>query len=514
MSRSARAASGFSTSILQYACRIALQVLLAPLVLRLAGRETLGAYAVLMQAVALLTIVDFGLSFALERFLGRHHGFPDGGRRFRDTFTIGRTFLLLTNTIFAILLFLLSMVVVKLFSLSPAVGQQARDGLYILAIWAVLRTPITAFNTALIATQNLATANIIATVNNGLNLALSLLLLLGGGGLIGLMAASVLGEAASGVLCRHRFLQVHPECRPHWGIPDRPLLREMLVYGSHSIIINVAGILVYSSGSLLVGFLAGANAASIFYTTQMPALVCWNLVLRLADNSAPAIYELHGLQQWQTLRLSFLRLHRLTALLSVPLGAGILLFNHLVVSLWVGAQQYVGTLMTLSLAPFAFVVAFVHIDVIYGFAGRRTTLLTVTSCAEAILNVVLVILLYRKWGLSAIMLGTLLAVVPRTIFLHHALQRDFSIGWREFVREAGTPALGPVVISGMAAYLFEKLLGGTGWPTFIYSGLMFCAIYALLAYYFSLTPRDREEIGRYRAAIRSRLRYARAGGNT
>ena len=42
MSRSERAGKGFAASIVQFGAQMLVQVLLAPIVLRVAGRETLG----------------------------------------------------------------------------------------------------------------------------------------------------------------------------------------------------------------------------------------------------------------------------------------------------------------------------------------------------------------------------------------------------------------------------------------------------------------------------------------
>ena len=50
MSRSAKAAKGFAASIVQFCTQILVQILLAPIVLKFAGRETLGAYAAIVSS--------------------------------------------------------------------------------------------------------------------------------------------------------------------------------------------------------------------------------------------------------------------------------------------------------------------------------------------------------------------------------------------------------------------------------------------------------------------------------
>ena len=84
MSRTSRALKGTLTSFLQYGLQIVLQAALVPLVLHIAGRETLGAYAILMQAIGYLALADLGFSVATNRFLAQAYGHDDGGLRFRQ----------------------------------------------------------------------------------------------------------------------------------------------------------------------------------------------------------------------------------------------------------------------------------------------------------------------------------------------------------------------------------------------------------------------------------------------
>ena len=164
MSRSSKAAKGFATSIVQYASQILLQALLAPIVLRVAGRETLGAFAAIVQVLSLLGLVDIAGSWSLERFLAQAMGKDPSGASFREVFTTARTIFLLTNTLFALLVVLLSLFIGRIFHLSPEVAWQARWALRAIAIWAIVRTPLAAYANALVAMQDLAVVNMIGTL--------------------------------------------------------------------------------------------------------------------------------------------------------------------------------------------------------------------------------------------------------------------------------------------------------------------------------------------------------------
>ena len=94
-----------------------MQILLAPIVLKLAGRETLGAYAAIMQTLGFLMLVDIAGSWSLERFLSQASGLDDDGERFRNIFTTARTMLLVTYSAFSTLVFIFSFFVGRLFHL-------------------------------------------------------------------------------------------------------------------------------------------------------------------------------------------------------------------------------------------------------------------------------------------------------------------------------------------------------------------------------------------------------------
>ena len=101
MSRSQRAAAGFSASVIQYVTMIVLQAALAPLLLKYGGREMLGTYATVIQLTGYGALIDLGFAQALSRYLAQACGEPHADQRFREVFTTGRTFFLGSNFVYA-----------------------------------------------------------------------------------------------------------------------------------------------------------------------------------------------------------------------------------------------------------------------------------------------------------------------------------------------------------------------------------------------------------------------------
>lgn len=500
MSRSSRAAKGFATSIFQYAAQILFQVLLAPVVLEVAGRETLGAYAAIMQVLGFIALVDIVGSWSLERFLGQAMGLEDGGERFRTILTTARTVFLFCNILFALLVCIFSLFIGRLFHLSPEVTYQARMALYVIAVWAIVRTPLAAYSNASIATQDLAAVNLIGTGLGVGRAVASLGFVLLGGGLFGLMLAGTAVEACGYFLFRVRFKKMNPNLMPGWGFRDKALLKEMLGFGGHAAVINIGNMLMFSSGNTIAGITAGAAATSNFYTTQMPTMTAYNMMRRFSDSTTPAVNELWGRGEVEKVRNALLRITRLLITLMLPLAVGALLFNRDLVTTWVGPGQYAGFLLTASLAIFCIVSSIQRIAIDYSFTFGWMRLLTVTSLLQGIANFGLAFFFEKLFGLGGITLALALIIMPQTVVLWHRIGRFLEVNVIAQCGECFLRALVPLSAATLVGWGVVHRFVGIHKHAFVpllAEMLAFTIVYFALAYIFMLSDRDRDDVKRY-----------------
>ena len=504
--RTSRAISGTLTSCLQFGLQLGLQAVLAPLVLRVTGQETLGAYAVLMQAIEYLALVDLGFGVALGRYLAQACGYEDGRRRFRDVFRTGRTFYLASNTVFGILLVGFSAYAGTLFSLSSSVEHQARIGLWILAAWSVVRTPLAVYSGALIATQNLAAANLISISGNAVRLLSALGLVMMGMGLIGLMLANVLAEVVTFVLQRWYYSRLYPDDRFGWGIPDSRLFREMIRFSAGFLLVIIGGRLALSTDALVVGKLFGGAAASVYYTTQMPTFLLVALIWKIADNAAPALNELHGRQAIVPLQRAYLRLLRYSLLLAVGLALGLLAFNRMLITLWVGEAQYAGRVMTVALALYCIGAAANHVNALVLMVHGTMRCLSIWSIAGGVANLILSVCLGKVIGLQGVMVATTVVDAVGLVILGSYGLRLFKVTFLEAWREAIAPAL-VANLFALPIFALAHLWQGTAtWPWLLIWTSAFVLAWTVGTAAAGLTKADfgllRDYFGRAIAAMR------------
>jgi len=504
MTRTSRATLGYVTGVIQYGAQIGLQVLLAPLVLRRAGAETLGVYVILMQATAYLGLLDAGMGLALMRFLAQAHRSNGDTGRFRDVISNGRLVLVGTGLLFAAGATVVALFIGRIFPLSSNLVIQARVCMLILAGWAILRAPWTTYNSALVATQHLAEANLVATLQGAARLILTLGLVVVGLGLFGLIAGGVVAEALGLVLCLIIFLRYYPDRTPQWTC-NPALLIDLSKFAFQAVLMAVASKLIVGSDNIVVGYLLGPQVVAAYYTTVMPGTMGYLLTVRLADSAAPAINELWSRGALLAVRDSMLKIHRYTLTMAFGLGGALLLFNHALISLWVGSQRYAGLLATVSLASFAVTVSASHVNLVLAMATGRIRTLSIVYLCEGGLNLALSLFFGRHFGPGGVMLGSAVSSLISTTYLQFRLSADLGIGSGLYLRDCVLPALPSVLAACAVGGALSRWLGLAFWWSLVLTGTCYAITGLIVAWAAAIHADDKVRALRTIRAIGARM---------
>lgn len=475
-SRTNKAVKGTVTSFLQYGVFIILQALLAPLVLKVAGQETLGAYSILMQIIGYGILLDLGFSVALSRYLSQTYGFHDQGTRFAEVFTIGRVFLLITNLIFALFILGIAWWIGDLIVASKPIIVQARWALCFLAVWTLIKTPLAMYSHGLIATQNMAAANIIAIIGNMSRLLVSLGLVYIGMGLVGLVTANIFAECLTFILQMKTFNKKYPTHSFGWTIGNNRLFKEMFFFGVKYSGVNLSVVLFLGSDSIIVGNLYGASAASIFYTTKIPAFLLFQLFFRLSDNAAPATNELFAQGNYEALRTAYLKVLRYSLLLALPLAIGIIGFNKEVITAWVGSGQYAGNVMSMALAFFVITQVINHLNAMITLAAGNMRWWSTVSMITSITSLALSYWLGKMFGMQWVMVAIVLMDFPNAVFLFHRCLEGIKVSIIRLWHEAFKPSfLACLPLCALLVYL--KVMSPTAT---LFNLISYMSLYAVL----------------------------------
>lgn len=439
--RTKKAVKGITTSLVQFGVLVILQAVLTPVILSIAGQEVLGAYSIVMQIIGYGLVLDFGLSVALSRYLSQSFGANDEGRKFTQTFNIGRYFIFVTNILLSIFILVLALKIDTLITSSHTIIADARSALYVLSAWTLIRTPLVLYGHSLLASQNMAASNIIGLISSVGRLGLSLYLVYAGFGLMGLVGANVASEFIGLLLQKYCFNKLYPKLTLQWDWPDLPLLKELFAFGLNYWGVNIAIVLTVGSDSLIIGHLYGAASAAIFYTTKIPSFLIIQVIYKISDNAGSAANELLAQGNFEALRSAYLKILRYSLLLAVPLAIGIIGFNKGVITAWVGANQYAGSVMTLALASFTLTQVVSHINAMITVAAGNMRYWMSISVVTGFMTITLAYTLGKYLGMQWVMVAIALMDIPAFIFLNRRAYSSLSLPYAKVWREAVLPVI-------------------------------------------------------------------------
>jgi O-antigen/teichoic acid export membrane protein len=453
--RTGRAAKGVFTSLIQFATLILLQALLAPTILKIAGQDVLGSYAIVMQIIGYGLILDFGLGVALSRFLSQSFAESDGGINFIKTFNSGRYLILLSNTLIAIFILIVSLNINYIISsASDEIVSNTQFSLILLSAWSVLRSPLILYGYSLHSTQNMATHNIIGLASSLSRLFLSLYLVYLGAGLIGLVLANIVSECIGLTLQKYYFNRLFKSFNLKWKKPNITLFKKLLYFGLTYWGVNFSTILSIGSDSIIVGHLYGAAAASIIYTTKIPSFLIIQIIYKIVDNSTPAVNELISIGKYEALKIAYLKILRYSLLLALPASIGILVFNKQFIALWVGIDQYAGNIITTALAFFILTQVINHINAMVLVASGNMKHWMALSIFNGIVTIILSYFLGRNFGMQWVIVGIVIMDIPTFIFLSYRSLCCLKISYTDIFRKS----LFPVILQSFPLIIFAYFL--------------------------------------------------------
>jgi O-antigen/teichoic acid export membrane protein len=496
-SRTRRAINGSVTGLLQHFITMLFQLILAPLILAKSGQETLGGYAVVLQIIGYGILLDFGFSVAWGRYLARAHS-PNnctkGDKRFSALLTVGRNVLFVTNLLFAVALIGAALNIQYLLKGSSAIHSDAQFALYMMAGWAVVRTPLYIYTTALNASQDMATLNFISIGANIFRLMTTLGFVFLGLGISGLVAAIILSELLATTVQWFIFRRWYPMYRTDFAVGNIRLGKEMVRFGIKYWGVNLSVVFLLGSDNLIIGTLYGAAAASVFFTTKMFASLLITLVSRILDNVSPGLNQLIGTGDFEAARRVYLRLLRYTMILALPAALGTYTFLDEFVTLWVGHGQFAGDFVAVALAITVFVQVMAHLHGLTALAlGNNIDHWSWFSAFVGAIAVAAGYLLGKKYGMAWIPLSLAGATFGIWIFLGRLVTKQMQITGKLYFQSLKpafvsiTPLL---VFLALKPYFFES----NEWLSVLGSVVVFTIAWASGAWLFGMTESERRHV--------------------
>jgi O-antigen/teichoic acid export membrane protein len=443
---------------------MALSLVVVPLLTRLMGTDTYGVWVILFQLVGYFSLLDLGLGSAVVRFVSRH-------LEPRDDAAINRV--LNTSNLLYVGLGILALLAAWLFSsgvdtffnLNEELADQAAAALIVLGGYLMVRFWLLPFGGSLEAFQRTDIDRWLGFSEDLVRAALLVTALYLGGNLLHL-AVIVFGVSLirqlTGVLLTRR---VFPALSLNPGRVDRDTARELLRYSRISLGITLCWVVLLNTDGPLLGAMVSAGAAGV-YRAGAQVVHQLRLVLHgIGGPLIPAVSQLSAQSDPSQIRTIYLKGLRYLSWLTFAVCAGMVVYAHDFVALWLPPDfgEAATVLMLLAVGAAFSLPQTIGEAVLFG-VSKHSWLLRFLA-VEAVARVILAVLLVQQYGLTGMAVAaTATQVVLYVVLYPIIIRRALGVPLLATLRGLLFPGLPAAVVVGATATILRLMIPSDSWP--------------------------------------------------
>jgi O-antigen/teichoic acid export membrane protein len=409
---------------------------LSPFILHHLGEEAFGLWILIFSVTGFYGLFDLGIRSSIVRYVAKCSATEeyDELNRLVNTamFSYGGI-----GAVAMVITLVAAYYVNSIFKIPAEFVGTARWLLLMVGTSVSLGFPLGVFSGILEGLQRFYVLNFTNITSTILRAIFIVVALQNGGGLLSVALITVAFPLINGmvnatVAFRHLRLRIGPR------YVNRTTLRLIAGYSGTTFLLIVAGRLRFKTDAMVIGTFVSAAAVTYFTIGSRLVDYCTETVHSMAQIFVPMSSQSDALGDLDRLRKIFVAGNRMCAMVTLPLAAILVVLGKSVIEAWMGARYISVSYPVLLILLFPNTIMLMQvasIRVLFGM-GRHQTLAKVTL-AEGIANLVLSIILVRKYGIVGDAVGT---AIPLTctmlLFLPHHLCRILKLHLLSYLRHA------------------------------------------------------------------------------
>jgi len=477
---------------------------MSPFLVRYLGRPGLGKWLIATQVVQYLGLVDFGVTAVLPRELSIAAGAANGQRS---------ELRLLTGRTLRIILYqlpLLALLAVAACLWAKDRVPEAAGPIALLLGLMVLFFPLRLFPAILQGLQDLGFAGITSLIATVASAALTIVLILRGWGLYGMVLSWALTQLIVYLGAAWRVGRLHRDVMPALRTAlDWAIARGLLGKAFWIAINQLLQVFIFGTDYLIIGGVMGAAIIVPFsFTGKLTAALNSypNIMVMLAG---PGLGELRGTGDKSRMLRAAVAIVQATILASGFIITVVLAVNSAFVTRWVGVENYSGYWVTLAQLSDMFAR---HLNgalacalLFFGYEKR----LTLVGIADGVVTVGAAVFLTKLLGPMGSPLGSVVGVcltsLPANVL---SLSSDLATSRARMLRLL-SPCLALVTVTGVGATFVGFIFSRGGYPVIIALGAVVSTVYCGLALLVSSRLILGEYIRPYLHSLGAKLKFVK-----
>jgi O-antigen/teichoic acid export membrane protein len=345
------------------------------------------------------------------------------------------------------------------FNLTPEQAATGRSVLLVMSAYIALGFPFSVFGAVMNGFQRKYLNGIIGMSTSIIVAVVNIVVLRMGYGLTELVVATTAVRMLSYVGYRLNAYRIFPSLQISTRHFRLSRLKELTGFSAFMLLIDLANKLNYATDNVIIGIFMSTAAVAIWAVAQRLIELTQRLTDQLNGALFPVVVDSATVGNVDRLRVVLLQGTRLSLAMVLPISISLALLAEPVVLLWVGPQfsQSIPIIHILAVVV-TFRVGNATATTLLKGAGQHR-LLALSNLGIGVANLVLSVLLVRKYGLQGVAAGTLIPLSMISIFvLFPAACRRANIAIGHAVVRGVWPALWPALFMGAFLVFTRKLM--------------------------------------------------------
>lgn len=479
------------------------------------GESAFGLYT-LANSLITLFLVDFGLSSAVSRYVAKYNA--EGNQEKVNSFlgAIYKLYLIIDAII------LVALVVVYFFidkiygNLSPTEIEQFKVVYIISALFAVVNFPCITFNGILNAYEKFVPLKLADIIYRVLLVGITVLVLLLGGGLYGLVTVhAVVGL----IVIVYKFVVINKltPVKVNFRSQERGLFKEIFSFSIWVTIVTLSHRLIFSITPTIIAIVtkgddpdASASLAAaiiavfgIVTTLEQYVYMTTGAINGMFMPRITKMYEENG--ENADLNPLLMKVGKFQFALNSLIVVGFFVVGRTFITLWTGPQDldaYWGLLLVCIPGMFYNALQIANTAMV---VRKKVHIQAIVNTIVGLINVALSFVLTANYGVIGACLSIFVAYTVRIILYLIIYARVLKIKMLKFITGCYLRMLIPFGITAAGGYLMNYYFESNAWLNFVIRGVIVVVVYLALTYLIGLNKNERGAINSYIARVFNKI---------
>ena len=384
---------------------------LTPLIIYYLDDKGYGIWTLVCSFIGYYGLMNMGVSSAIHRFIARDSARGDTESLNRVASTALAVFLV-TGLVAILLSVLLAGVLASFFHVADDSRQAFVHLVWLVGAASAVGFPVEVLGAIVLAREHYVALNVANVVRILIRVGVTVFLLKTGWGLVGVGLAPLAALLVFGVMTCGLYRRYAGDIRLSLTFADRGTLRKLITYGGLTTIITMASLLRTELDSVVIGRMIGLAEVGYYGIAALIIRYIMRLIVSMTGVLTPRFASLDGAAQHDKLQRLFLKSCRVTSLLTFFVCIQAYLFGERFIDLWVRNPDYAVAVPVLHLLLICWSAGLCqNSGVGLMFALNRHGAYAVLCLCEAAANVIISVLLAKRFGVVGVAVGTLIPMM-------------------------------------------------------------------------------------------------------